>query len=119
MIFLKIALDEKYLMIINFIVVFYIYDKFVKSFIMTYNKLYDFLLDVVLISIFSYVSTIVTLTLIIGLIYIIFINSKNLNSFSFFNKLEAVAIAVAYINELETIGQLQIKFKQVLFEDFT
>lgn len=85
---------------------------------MVNSRLYDFILDVILISLFSYLSMIVTIILIIILIYILYINDKNLHSFSFFNKLEAVSIAIEDIERFKTINEIQVEVEQILLEKF-
>ena len=105
-------------MAVNFIAIFCFYTTFFKSIVMTNNEFYNFLIDVAFISLFSYVGTIITIIFLIMLIYIIYINNANLNSFSFFNKLEAVAITIEYIEGFKNIREFQIKFNQILLANF-
>lgn len=117
--FLKIALNEKYLMIINSILVFYIYEHFLKSYTLTNSEFYNFFIDVMIILFFTYISTIMVITLLIFLIYTIYINNKYLKYFTIFRKLEAVAITIEYIDEFKNISEFQLKFDQVLTENIT
>ena len=117
--FLKILLNEKYLMTINFIVVFYMYNNFFSGYMLANSEFYSFFIDVIFISLFSYIGTIVVLFLLICLIYIIYIDSNNLNSLTIFNKLEAVAIVLESIDGFENMDELQVKFDQILLNEFT
>jgi len=116
--FFIIALNEKYLMAINFIASFYIYTEFIKSFMLTHNELYDFCIDIVFISLFSYIGTIATLISIIILIYTIYIHSTKNSSFSIFNKLEAVAITIEHIEKFKNMQDFQKEFDEILLENF-
>ena len=123
MLTIRLITDERILMPIIFGFVFYGYNEQIYNFLSSAEVDFTILLvHIIGVSILSYLLMLVVVF--VGLVSMliklkVIEKSFNFNSYTFFNQFEALVISIdSFIDSIDTIEDFNLKFKEVLEENF-